>query len=275
MRLLGLMENGYGLYVKDGQFFILFLALLFAWYFWKKEGQKLLFQYSAVMVVLLLFPVTAFAFMKYQTAFYDYVSLYMLLPQTLVMAYGFTLYEKDLAAYRIGKKGKQIGHGFAILSFAVLLFLCGSLSFFTPSAGEEGKIFPDEVEEVLRFVDTSVSEKTLFAPDEISEYARVYNGKIKLCFGRNLWEPALQAYTYDTYDAGEQEMHDWLQGELKDLKDVEVSENYFSLCSSKGLDYLVFETKRLKEEGFLKALEKQTEYEKIGETKNYVIYRLI
>lgn len=273
MKLLGLMQDGYTLFVKDGQITVLYFLSLFLLWFLIKDKQELFKKYATLILLLLLFPPTAWLLMKYQTTFYDYVNLWTLLPQTAMVAYVLTVCGEKLAGYRFGKTKRKLGEGPAIAVLAVLLFLCGSLTLFVHPTEETGRYFPKDVEEVLGYIDTSGGEVYLFAPEEVAEYARIYDGRIKLPFGRNMWEVALSAYTYDTYDAGDGEMNDWLNGNLKGLSETEVSENYFSICSSRGFDYLVFDKERVKESGFSAAVEKQSDYDKIAETGKYVIYK--
>ena len=58
------------------------------------------------------------------------------------------------------------------------------------------------------------------------------------------------------------------------MDEVEISENYLSMCSSKEITVLVFEKERLTTDGLAEALDKQDSYRHAGETDRYVVYRL-
>ena len=89
-----------------------------------------------------------------------------------------------------------------------------------------------------------------------------------------MWEKELSAYTYDSYAADTKELHGWVNGTLIGMDEVEISENYLSMCSSKEITVLIFEKERLTADGLAEALEKQDSYRYAGETDRYVVYRL-
>ncbi len=275
INLLNSMKIGYSTLIADGQFILLFYAALFGLFFFRREVRGMLEKYALGMLILLLFPVTAWILLKYQTPFYDYGDLWMLLPITVVIAYVMTLYEDDLENYLKSKNRRRVNSAPGILLGAILLFLCGNLTVFGNTQGVgAGDYYPAEVKEVLEVLEIEEESIMLLAPDEITAYARIYDGRIHLPYGRLLSEPELSAYTYDAYAADKQELHDWVAGTLIGMDEVEVSETYLSLCTSYGFEYLVFESERHKDANLLLAISRQESYREVYRTDTYVVYRL-
>lgn len=216
-------------YTDHGKFAALLFAVLL--YFWLKEkiipvktigaergktdfgqntdtGRGLLI-YAAIMTIACVCPVTAAFLMLYQTKFYDYEWIWSLVPMTAVIAWGMA----DFLAERWRNSRKEgMGKSLVLtICAAVLLFLCGGLGagpWEESSTGENR----DRMAEVLSAV-TENGQKAdicLWAPQEVMEYARVYSGAIRLPYGRNMWDKSLNAYSYDTYDAGRMELYQWM-----------------------------------------------------------------
>lgn len=59
--------------------------------------------------------------------------------------------------------------------------------------------------------DTDGSVICLWAPREILSYVRQYSSEIKLLYGRNMWDNALNAYSYDTYPEEYGRMYKWME----------------------------------------------------------------
>ena len=278
MRILDALRIGYEGFIQNGQYLMLYMAaLLFLWLY-KEVRNKRFLQYSFVLLLLLLCPVTAGLLLRYQTAFYSSSHLWTLLPMTAVIAYGLTIALEKTEAAGIGKNRKKIHEIFCTMLFAILLFLCGTL---TPARAvtEEtanGERLPREAGEVLELLTLSEEEIRLMAPDEIAQWARSYSGKILLPYGRNLWEPALSAYTYDDYTGDELELHEWINGYLylPEEDAVYMEESFLSICSARGYEYLVFPIERAEKEPLSAALKGQQEYIPYAVTESYIIYRL-
>lgn len=288
MRLGGFAENG--------QFLMLFMvALLFIWLTEDVKKQKL-WQFALVILLLLLCPLTVKLLLIYQTGFYQRENLWELLPLTAVLAYGLvqagakikTEWVKGRMSHgrAVGKREKGFEAVTAAI-FAILLFLCGTLTFAEAVTAEtEGTVIPQEVSEVLDYIGKETNYPvSLLAPDEVAEWARIYNGNITLPYGRSLWEPALAAYTYDTYTEDMTQLHDWVNGCLPPIEETDSDTNeeavhaavfreeaFLSNCASYNYQYLVFSTEREAETALKTALERQTIYLRIGSTDTYVIY---
>lgn len=50
----------------------------------------------------------------------------------------------------------------------------------------------------------------LWAPRQIMEMARSLDGSIALVYGRNMWDQALSAYSYDTYGPEQKALYQWM-----------------------------------------------------------------
>ena len=265
--LLQAMKDGYGLLTGEGQFLVFFLLALYILWFFKKNEIKELKRYATVMLLFLLFPLTAKGLILYATAFYGYAELWVLLPVTLVTGFMFTGFTFEWAPeLPFLRKYPVRREAVCIAAMAVLLFLCGTLSVMPvkTQVASMGHVLPKETEEILEeYVCDGIPEGEkvwLLAPDDIMAYARTYDGRICLPYGRFLWEKELSAYTYDSYAADTEELHGWVNGTLTGMDEVEISENYLSMCSSKEITVLVFEKERLTADGLAEALDKQDSY---------------
>lgn len=198
---------GWRNYTSDGKMAALFLAaLLFLW-LWKKEYRekyKVLLMYASVMAVCCICPVFAAVLMKYQTRFYDYQWIWSAVPVTVVTALAGTL------LWDMFRKDRRKCAGI-VAAMLALLYLCGRMQRdVVPAADEAQK--QAKTEQILEILKESGEEDTicLWAPKEIMEYARALDGSILLPYGRNLWDRALGAYSYDTYGEQEETMYEWM-----------------------------------------------------------------
>ena len=278
MRILDILRSGYESFIQNGQYLMLYMAaLLFLWLLGEKHGKRFL-QVSFMLLLLLLCPVTAGLLLWYQTAFYGSEYLWTLLPLTALIAYGLTVALEKMAAAGIGERCKRLKEAFLIILLAVVLFLCGTLSpaRAVTEESERGASMPGEVEDVLDLLSVSEEEIWILAPDEVARWARSYSGKILLPYGRNLWEPALSAYTYDDYTGDELELHEWINGYLYIPAEeaISVEESFLSICSSRGYEYLIFSVGHAGKEALSMALSGQHEYILYTATESYVIYKL-
>lgn len=288
--LIGLLKTGYRGLTENGQFLMLFMAaLLFFWLlreFEKKEFRML----ATVLLLLLLCPVSIKLLLLYQTGFYRYENIWALLPVTAVLACGAVMAVSKIQSVYLAKqkpsrepyiKRERVCEASAMAAFVLLLFLCGTLEP-AKRMGEwdtGGDRMPAEAAEVLKQLEIPAEEEVfLLAPDEVAAWARIYSGNILLPYGRNLWEPELSAYVYDTHMGDAWELHNWVNGTLATGSEGEEAlreeEMVLSRCASAGYDYLVFSAERNSGEGLRLAMENQKEYAYFAETERYVIYRL-
>ncbi len=198
---------GWRHYTDDGKMAALFLAaLLFLW-LWKKEYRdkyKPLLLYALVMAVCCICPVLAVVLMKYQTRFYDYQWIWSMVPVTVVIALAGTLLWDSFRKER----AKCVGITVVMLA---LLYLCGGMQKEILHPAEEMQK-REKTAQILEILTEGGEKETLclWAPQEIMEYARALDGSILLPYGRNMWDKALGAYSYDTYGEPEEAMYEWM-----------------------------------------------------------------
>lgn len=214
MELMKNAVSGWRLFIENGKFpVLLFGIVLFLWWNeWKhgKKKERQLLVYATLTVTLVVCPVTAGLLMKYQTRFYDYEWLWSLVPMTLMIAYGgtvlFTIYCKKWSG---GSRWKLIV--WVVCALAAVL-LCGNPGGKALYGQEEAAktqkaaIVMDDLTE-----DGKNKDICILAPRQIMESARAVNGDVKLLYGRNMWEEALGAYSYDTYAPQIRRLYEWME----------------------------------------------------------------
>ncbi len=187
------------------------MSLLFLWIGCKPEKQKALLHYSTVSAICYIVPVTAAALMLHQTRFYDSEWIWSIVPVTITAAYAGT---KVLAEYWQGFRREAWRKGLPVTAgLLAAAFLCGGLS----DAGVDRKSERSWREqtgailEVLRAEDSGMeSGVCMWAPRKMMEYARRLDSIILLPYGRDMWEEALGAYSYDIYPEEMEKMYRWM-----------------------------------------------------------------
>lgn len=217
--------EGWQRWNSQGKLMALFFAvLLLLWFGNRKYRQgsvKKLLIYASILAVLAVIPITAAILMAYQTKFYDYEWVWSLVPITAITAYGgvvlFTvLTEEKTVKLSGGFKNGIIRTVLAGLLLAVILFLSGNMgnSAWDMDTAEKEKLQAQKAVELLgeEGAENLLAESIcLWAPREILEYARMLDGNITLLYGRNMWDKALGAYSYDTYDISEELLYLWME----------------------------------------------------------------
>lgn len=206
--LLRNASQGWVRMTDTGKLMALFLAaLLFLWTGCQREEHKRLLRYGTAMAICCILPVTAAVLMLYQTRFYDYEWIWSTVPVTVMIAYAGT---KALA---------ESWQGFRIEAWRKgLPVTAGLLAVIFLSSGLGGRNFDREIikqqkaeaESLLEAVDTEEGTVCLWAPREIMAYARSLDSSIQLPYGRNMWEEALGAYSYDIYSKEAEELYRWM-----------------------------------------------------------------
>lgn len=188
---------------------LLFAALLFLWLSGKWKRQKALFSYTVLMVPVCVLPVTAAVLMLYQTRFYDYEWIWSLIPMTIVIAWCVVEF---LSEYWRDFSPNQWKRGLPVtIMLLVVLTLSSGMGQrdFDRKAERENR---QQAKEVLSLVIEHQGEDIcLWAPRELLEYAREQSGSLRLLYGRNMWEEALNAYTYDTYPQEIRKLYLWME----------------------------------------------------------------
>ncbi len=196
-------------YKGSGKIVALLLAVLLFWWFAEKEKkQRALLFYTTAAAVCCIVPVTAAFLMLYQTKFYDYEWIWSMVPVTAVTAYGLTLF---LAGHWKEAQGNwRRGLPMTLLLLMAILF-CGDLGG-DMEARAETNAEKDEAYAVVGMLSERWSREDicLLAPQRILEYAREADGRLRLAYGRNMWDPWLNAYAYDTYDGKAEDLCQWM-----------------------------------------------------------------
>lgn len=188
---------------------VLLAVLLYLWLGGAWKRQKGLYSYTALVTLLCIFPVTAMVLMLYQTGFYDYEWLWSLVPMTVVIAWGITEF---LDGHWKGFSFSQWKRGLPVTALLLaVLVLCSGLGQTGHNRNEEQSRRRNADGVIDRVLELQDGDICLWAPREIMEYARERTGGLHLLYGRNMWEEALNAYTYDTYSQEIQELYLWIE----------------------------------------------------------------
>lgn len=192
------------------------VSLLFLWIGCKQEKQKTLLCYGTVSALCCIIPVTAVPLMLYQTRFYDYEWIWSIVPVTIITAYAGT---KVMAEYWQGFRREAWRKGLPVTAgLLAVAFLCSGLNGGDVDRKSE-KIWREQTESVLEVIraeegpgnaGTVNSDICMWAPRKMMEYARRLDSGILLPYGRNMWDKALGAYSYDTYSEETEKMYQWM-----------------------------------------------------------------
>jgi len=243
-----LMENarmGWLQYTSEGKLAALLLAVLLLLWFGQKEIKEKyrgLILYTTIMTLVCICPVTAVVLMKYQTKFYDYQWIWNVVPVTVMIAFGATVFWSSMME-KYGKIRQDIWKKFGI-TLVLVAIICVS--------GSMGKAVADTEQDVeSREAAAMILEKiggteqntdcTLWAPKEITEYARALDGSVRLLYGRNMWDAALNAYSYDVYSQEQVALYEWMTRiEEKGTTDELTVRVCLDAAKDLGVTHLVF-----------------------------------
>lgn len=208
MAYLEAAVQGLGRYFEANKLVVLVLALLLAWWLAEKKpgntkGRTLLL-YTLSMTFLLIFPVSAVFVMLYQTAFYEYEWAWSMVPVTAVIAYGATLLVQGL-----GKRGKML---LGVLGITAVLCLCGNQGTLM-TVEEEAAAAQEDTRVILQEIyDLGITkQRVLWAPKNIMEQVRRFDGKMLLIYGRDMWDSKAGAYDYEAYSQELTNAYIWLE----------------------------------------------------------------
>lgn len=201
-----------------GKLMALFLAaLLFLWLHSKQEKQRAFLRYGTVSALCCILPLTAVLLMLYQTRFYDYEWIWSIVPVTVMTAYAGT---KVMAEYWQGFRREAWRKGLPVtVGLLAVALLCGGWNGGVDRDGE--KAWKEQTESILEIIGAGTEEAPenavtgnrstcIWAPRKMMEYARRLDSSILLPYGRNMWEEALGAYSYDTYSEALEKMYQWM-----------------------------------------------------------------
>lgn len=216
MELIKNARIGWMDYTESGKLAaLLLLALLWFWFAQKEHRNRYLtlILYTTGMTICCICPLTAAVLMTYQTRFYDYQWIWSMVPITIVIALAGTLLWFTLTgeyARGRGRRWKSLGITSVMLA---VIYLCGPMLRSIPDTQEvaSGQAETARVLEVL-LEDGEDTEITIWAPRMIMENVRTLNGSVRMPYGRNMWDPALNAYSYDAYGETEKLLYEWMCG---------------------------------------------------------------
>lgn len=221
-RVLDYLERAYeGLqqYLSHNNLVVILVAvLLFFFLSEKKEKDNKangLLIYTVLMLVILICPLSAMAVMIYQTAFYDYTWAWSLVPVTIVMAYGITIFwEKEKSSLR----------RWGIIGVTVIILcLIGNQGMIQRVPTQE-VTNRSETKEILREIHAFCAGEDCIAwgPKRIMQEIRRHDGEIMLVYGKDMWDQKSGAYDYEAYSQELTDAYLWLEAVM----------DYFDLAMS-------------------------------------------
>lgn len=222
----------------------------------KQQGTKLLLLYGITICLAVAVPLGGYVLAKFQTAFFSYRHLLLLLfpmifiPWALVEALetGLGLMKRNAEEGDMVREKPWVSRFLGVIVATTLLMLSGNM--LTEGVDTEFTLakekVPTRVMEVLELLEKG---DVLVAPNEVLEYARSYDGDLKLIYGRDMWQPALRAYTYHSYDEATCQIYEWMQNEPlnyfnvseEDMDSIQMEEDQaaFQLIASTACNTLV------------------------------------
>lgn len=189
---------------------LLFVAIGILWLVQRKNTNKVFRSYLSIMTIACICPVTACLLMIYQTRFYDYPWIWSLVPVTGGIAYGVTVCNREIWANLTITKSKKV---VVTAAWVGIIFLCGIYGISKSGMYTlDGMELLSEDEELVVESLSTLDEDTnmVWAPREIITALRQRSG-IKVLYGRNMWDTALSAYSYDEYNEDVKACFEWME----------------------------------------------------------------
>ena len=213
-----LLQNaiyGPGNYFRSNYMIVLVLGLLL--YFFAAETklqprEKRLLRMVTVLLILILFPVSAVILMLYQSRSFSYFWIWSLMPVTLFISWGSVtvLWKLTGQNRRDGGAGRRLLAGIAVL--LALLLLTGNMGRIQTVSEEKAAVSSQAGQVASYLQEMPEIEKTLlWAPRSVLEAVRQRNSGIRVLYGRNMWEPEAAAHAYDIYSIEQQRLFDWME----------------------------------------------------------------
>ncbi len=205
---LGRAYNGLFQYLSQNGFVVILIAVLL--FFWLSENKETnqktnrLLVYTMLMVVILICPLSAIAVMIYQTSFYDYTWAWSLVPLTMVIAYGVTVF---------WSKEKWSLRKLGIIGMTVLILCLSGNQGMIQKASDQEVATRKEVKEILQEIQAFWDSKecVIWGPKRVMQEIRRYNGRVRLLYGKDMWDEKSGAYDYEAYSQEMTEAYLWLE----------------------------------------------------------------
>ncbi len=234
MTLLKTALNGWTDYTQHGKFVALLLvAILYLGYTIhrrnalysgadskdRNQTTMTLWLYTGLTALACICPLTALFLMKYQTAFYSYVWIWTVVPQTALIAWA-------AAEFLCGLwKKRTLTNLMATVILLGIVFLSGNpvsewtkeqtaqIPVMDMTIQQNPEMSPWEILSDLteyRLTESGDASFTLWAPKEIMAAVRAYSAEIYPVYGRSIWDASLGSYSYDTYATGQEDLYLWM-----------------------------------------------------------------
>ena len=234
MTLLKTALTGWTDYTQHGKFAALLLvAMLYLGYTIRRhnalyagagsrdrnKATMTLWLYTALAVLACICPLSALFLMKYQTAFYSYVWIWAVVPQTALIAWA-------AAEFLCGLwKKRTLTNLMATVILLGIVFLSGNpVSEWTKEQTAQIPVMDVTIQQnpetspwetlasltEYRLAESGEGSFTLWAPKEIMAAARAYSAEIYPVYGRSIWDASLGSYSFDTYATGQEDLSLWM-----------------------------------------------------------------
>lgn len=194
---------------------ILPAALLYLWMSGKQDRKRenaTLLSYTLVMAVCCILPVTAPLLMLYQTRFYDYLWVWSLVPVTAVAAWaGTELLHQCWKGFQWSQWRRGIPVSLLLLAVLALCSGMGNIGFDRTEESQRRTEAKQVLTGLIEQTEGGLEDILLWAPREVIEYAREFDGTFMLLYGRNMWDASLGAYSYDAYSLEVQNLYLWME----------------------------------------------------------------
>ena len=177
-----------------------------------EDGRKgtVLSIYAAVMLFLCICPFTAVLLMYYQTKFYDYYWVFSYVPVTIMLAAALAAIIILLWKRTKSRKGiVKTGMGTILILFVV--FLCGA------GKGQGQDSMPVNDYKKVSLLLSAIQEELggtdicFWGPAEVMDSVRRVSPAVRLLYGRNVWDRALDAYSVDGTDRWMEDLYEWME----------------------------------------------------------------
>ena len=213
--------DGYSLFVTEYKYLALVICVLiygvFKWKQLKAQEVKNFLLYSGAMVMLLLFPVTAWVFMKYQTGFYSYFRVWSYVPLTAMLAWGIvTVIFQELPTEAMKERfscvSTKVWRVIGVLTAVAVLFVAGNQGKML-HISENEKSMKQNGADILQYMENEnlLEGRLIWGAKDILQYMRSHNGDVVLYYGRDMWDAAAGAYDYEGYSAEETACYEWME----------------------------------------------------------------
>lgn len=219
---------------------LLLVSLFLLWTYYEKIEKKEFLIYTTIAAACCILPVTAAALMLYQTRIFDYRWIWSIVPLTAMTGFGMAVFLGEILP-DCTQRNRVKGILAALLLLAVVL-LCGGLGEKPRNTGTVEQ--RSRAERVLAEVQARMQDRELFlwAPREIMEFARAYDGSIRLLYGRNMWDGSLNAYVGSGYAPEIHAMQQWMDdggaGTQEATEEAPVSE-FFGTAVTTGVNCIL------------------------------------